>query len=545
MAKRLRVGIIGGGLGGLAAAIATARTGADVTVLEAATELGEIGAGIHIFPNASRFLLRWGVDELIGDNLVQHDEANTWSGGPGLHPISKLDAKAEARKCGFPWYIVRRDHLHAGLAQSARQHGAKIIVNARITSFDDTTSSTTVTVHTTPNNPNAPTPNPTYTFDLLIAADGIKSAIRAQLFPSIHPIRYGPACAYRHTLQTSHLLQHIPEAEGWFSQQLNMWCGPHGYLVTYPLSGGREVNITVCFYTSSQGCDRNNSSTWPTTIVENADLSELHEQLKAYPEIVQKMWSLVPSSNRTRWPLLHIPVHKLPSFGNDKGNVVLMGDACHAMNPALAQGAATAIEDAAFLGHVVGEVQKGYVSINEATKLYEERRRPKAWMKQMNAFVGADIICGGPGPSWLREKGGSSKGINGEAGADSDGAGGGNAEQVWNVNGESTATSEYTYSYDQVRSPRDAFIHNQQLQDRSWHQSFEVEINPRHFYYDAEADADDAVAQYLLRKGGLIDDRRGTVDLLERKFWGGLFPMKDEAGKGGGEDSGGQVNGSG
>lgn len=58
----------------------------------------------QMFPNASRFLQRWGVDELIGDNLVEHDEANTWSGGPGLNLISKIDAKKVSKSSGFPWF---------------------------------------------------------------------------------------------------------------------------------------------------------------------------------------------------------------------------------------------------------------------------------------------------------------------------------------------------------------------------------------------------------------------------------------------------------
>jgi salicylate hydroxylase len=72
----LHVGLCGGGLGGLAAAIALRRAGAQVTVLEAASELGEIGAGIQMTPNASRLLIKWGVADIIGENLVEVEELN-------------------------------------------------------------------------------------------------------------------------------------------------------------------------------------------------------------------------------------------------------------------------------------------------------------------------------------------------------------------------------------------------------------------------------------------------------------------------------------
>jgi salicylate hydroxylase len=75
--SKLHVGICGAGMGGLTAAIAIARAGAKVTLLEAAKELGEIGAGIQVFLNVSRLLVRWGVDKLIGDNLIAVDEINT------------------------------------------------------------------------------------------------------------------------------------------------------------------------------------------------------------------------------------------------------------------------------------------------------------------------------------------------------------------------------------------------------------------------------------------------------------------------------------
>lgn len=98
--KKLHVGICGGGLGGLTAAIAIARTGAKVTLLEAAKELGEIGAGIQVFPNVSRLLIRWGVDELIGRNLILVDEINTWSADNQL--IARFDPKLGAKQAGFP-----------------------------------------------------------------------------------------------------------------------------------------------------------------------------------------------------------------------------------------------------------------------------------------------------------------------------------------------------------------------------------------------------------------------------------------------------------
>lgn len=73
--QRLHVGLSGAGIGGLAAAISIARSGCKVTVLEAAAELGEIGAGIQMTPNVSRLLSRWGVAEIIGENLVEPESA--------------------------------------------------------------------------------------------------------------------------------------------------------------------------------------------------------------------------------------------------------------------------------------------------------------------------------------------------------------------------------------------------------------------------------------------------------------------------------------
>jgi salicylate hydroxylase len=98
--KPFHVGVIGGGMGGLACAIACARAGARVTLLEAARELGEIGAGIQMNSNVSRLLIRWDVDKIIGDNLIFMDAINTWDLEDRL--ISTFDPKVARKLSGFP-----------------------------------------------------------------------------------------------------------------------------------------------------------------------------------------------------------------------------------------------------------------------------------------------------------------------------------------------------------------------------------------------------------------------------------------------------------
>jgi salicylate hydroxylase len=100
--KDLHVGLVGAGLGGLAAAIAITRAGAKVTVLEAAAELGEIGAGIQMTPNVARFLIKWGVSDIIGDELVQCDNVNMRRADGKI--IAYTDFKKTVRDYGYPWY---------------------------------------------------------------------------------------------------------------------------------------------------------------------------------------------------------------------------------------------------------------------------------------------------------------------------------------------------------------------------------------------------------------------------------------------------------
>ncbi|KAK5265935.1 hypothetical protein LTR96_008836 [Exophiala xenobiotica] len=453
----LHVGIVGAGLGGLAAAIALKRGGAKVTILEATTELGEIGAGIQIFPNVSRYLIRWGVDEIIGDDLVEVDEVRTW--GLNGEVVTRVDSKRVKRICGFPHYIARRDHFHAGLTESATRHGVNIIVGARVNSLEYSPDSVTVTT----------TKADSYRFDLLVGADGIRSFVRQQLFPKVTPRAPSKVAAYRGVLTREEILTKAPEAKSVLTNTMDMWTGPNGYIMTYPLSGGKELNVVTSF-----------CKDYYVEKMEEVDIDEFRAYYKDYSPAIQSIIKLVNYTQR--WPLLVMP--PMETWSNEYKNVVLLGDACHCMQNHTGQGAGTAQEDGVFLGRVMSEVVRGLLTIPEAVGLYEKKRMPRAWTKQQISLVSGELnMC----------------------------------SDLENLAKRDQASSpEVVLSEDGSRFPELPPNY------RSWQVFDSPESVPGIFYYDAEGDADNAVCEYLQerdRENGQVDSLTMVSESLSRKWW--------------------------
>src|ERR1700761_8180282 len=147
-------------------------------------------------PNVSILLQRWGVDTVIGKNLVQFDDLNMRRKDGTL--VGHTQISTLEHSLGRPWWVVHRAHLHDGLATVARSLGAELIIDAQVVRVDYQTSDI-VTVETAKHQ--------TYTFDLLIGADGINSITRKTLFPNVHPEPPSTNCAYRGIVPYSRIRQ--------------------------------------------------------------------------------------------------------------------------------------------------------------------------------------------------------------------------------------------------------------------------------------------------------------------------------------------------
>lgn len=333
--------IAGGGIAGMAAGLAFARAGWEVSLFERAAEFGEVGAGLQMSPNASR-VLRWlGVFDAVAASAFRPAAAEMRDGqsGASIYRVD-LGEPAEAR-WGAPYLHVHRADLHAILTDAARAAGIEVHTGAVAESYGNRSEGARLkladgTVHTG---------------DVLVAADGLNSALRRVLNGADAP-RFTGQVAWRGTIDATRL------PEGLVLPQATVWAGPGRHLVTYYLRGGRLVNFVAVEERSMEA-----EEGW----AKKGDPSELRAAFAGWHADVSKLleavdetfvWGLFERPEQARWC---------------DGRVVLLGDAAHAMLPFMAQGAAMALEDVAVLMRRLGEGG----GIAEALRAYEDERFPR------------------------------------------------------------------------------------------------------------------------------------------------------------------------
>ncbi|KAF2177125.1 FAD dependent oxidoreductase domain-containing protein [Zopfia rhizophila CBS 207.26] len=317
--------VIGAGLGGLGAAIALARKGHDVTVLEADAYLNEIGAGIQISPNSTRILDKYELTPDLSSHVTWLEairflryETGEVIGMTRLHPEM-------TEKYGYPYWLIHRADLQKVLYDGAIRSGAKVLFLSPVASVDSRVPSVSLRNGVQ------------LRADLIVGADGISSLCRKSIFPNsvIDPIP-SRSCAYRAVIP-SPLLRVDPEtAHLMHTYTSTAWLGPHRQLLGYPIRNGEVFNLVGVHM--GKVSNENKFS-------EPGDLGEMKREFADFDPVVKKLLEKVDSASK--WQLADVP--ELQDWVSVSGKVVLIGDAAHAMVPFLAQGATSAVEDGAVL----------------------------------------------------------------------------------------------------------------------------------------------------------------------------------------------------
>ncbi len=335
---RGRALVAGGGIGGLAAALALARAGWETEVFERAERFGEVGAGLQMSPNACR-VLRWlGVFDRVRAEAFQPAAAQMRDGATG-QPIYRVAlGEAAEHRWGAPYLHVHRADLHAALREAAEAAGVRLHTGARAESFGNRSESVRLKL----------ADGSVHTGELLIAADGIRSALRTCLNGPEAPDFTGQI-AWRGTIPAERL------REGLVAPEATVWAGPGRHVVTYYLRGGRLVNVVAVEEVAEGQAEDWQTAGDPARL--RAAFDGWHDDVTALIEALDEpfVWGLYERPEQVRWC---------------EGRAALLGDAAHAMLPFMAQGAAMALEDVAVLMRALAT--KG--GIAEALLDYEERR---------------------------------------------------------------------------------------------------------------------------------------------------------------------------
>ncbi len=356
----LRLGVCGGGVGGLTAAIALRRAGHTVAVFEQSTQFARVGADLNLTPNAVRALDGLGLADEIRATAARptHRISRTWDTGEETSRLEMADT-AE-RVYGAPQLTVHRadflDALRAKLPPDVIELGR------RVAAIDNGADGVRVTF----------SGGETVEVDALIGADGIHSIVRNALFGPEHP-EFTGLVSYRSVVPRAKLS--IPNLDAF-----TKWWGPTPdvQIVTFPLNRGDE---TFIFATTPQDDWREESWTL------KGDVEELR---RVYSGFHPEARALLGACTEVTKSALYVR-QPMPTWS--VGRTTLLGDACHPMVPFMAQGACMAIEDAIVLGRALEGVDAA--GVDAAFKRYELARKDRT----------ARVQQGSRGNEWLKQGG--------------------------------------------------------------------------------------------------------------------------------------------
>lgn len=342
MAERKKVIVVGGGIGGLAAALALVRQDIEVLLLEQASHIGEIGAGIQLGPNAYAALDALGVGDKARERSVFVDKL-TMMDAVNARTVAVMETgEAFRRRFGSRYGVIHRADIHLSVLEAVESH--PLITFQTSTKISKVMPSENgVAVQDGQGN--------IYQADALVGADGVKSVVREYLLGD--PARVSGHVVYRAVVDE----EEMPE-----DLRINgpvLWAGPNCHLVHYPLRGGRQYNLVVTFHSREQ-------EQWG---VREGSKEEVLSYFQGIDDSPRRLLSLPKSWKR--WAT----ADRSPTEQWGQGNATLLGDAAHPLMQYLAQGACMALEDAVVLGKCIEQQNDG--SLAAAFRRYETIRIPR------------------------------------------------------------------------------------------------------------------------------------------------------------------------
>ncbi|WP_280349239.1 salicylate 1-monooxygenase [Pseudomonas sp. BN414] len=372
----LRVGIIGGGISGVALALDLCRhSHLDVQLFESAPAFGEVGAGVSFGANAVRAIAGLGLAEPYGQVADRTPEPwqDVWfewrrgsdasyigaSIAPGVgqssvHRADFLDVLASRLPEGVACFRKR--------AVSVEQEGNQ----ARVLFTDGSE----------------------YRGDLLIAADGIKSALRSHVLEGIGAApaapRFTGTCAYRGLIDSQRLREAYRAAgvDEHLVDVPQMYLGLDGHILTFPVKQGRIINVVAFVSDRSQP-----NPEWPeeASWVREASQREMLDAFDGWGDAARILLECIPAP--THWALHDLA--ELPGYVH--GRVALIGDAAHAMLPHQGAGAGQGLEDAYFLARLLGDPHVSQGNLDELLAAYDALRRPRACRVQRTSWEAGEL----------------------------------------------------------------------------------------------------------------------------------------------------------
>ncbi|MEU9834132.1 FAD-dependent monooxygenase, partial [Streptosporangium sp. NPDC048047] len=338
--KRADVIVVGGGIGGLAAAYAQARAGRAVRLLERADEFGEVGAGLQLGPNATRVLAGWGLlDEVAAKGVLPR--RLVFRDAVSGEELTHLDlGEGFLRRYRGPYVVVHRSDLHRVLLQECEREGVDLVGGCHAERVEHLPAGARVVC----------ADGSAYEGDVVLGADGLGSGLRAG-FVADGPVDSG-FIAHRGTVPVAGLGVRLDEVVAWL--------GPDCHLVQYPLRRGALLNQVAVFRGPGD----------PEAAFERC-CDEVRGALAHLWR--DRHWNMLDREPAGTWV---------------DGRVALVGDAAHPMLQYLAQGACQALEDA----QVLAEQSAGHAgSWDDALAAYQRIRVPRTARVQATARVWGDI----------------------------------------------------------------------------------------------------------------------------------------------------------